>query len=416
VRVMNARFLPRTPVDLLLAAFVLWFGSDASDFLFSTRGLKPLYSYVAVIGFAAFYAAAQGASGQSLNILRDRATRRFVIWLLLYVVYGVLIFLESSQSQVALQALITMIEMAVLGMAFATLMVHPRRLCMLGGVFLLLALFAAGMNLLDFIQPRFSNVPGRAAGLYVNPNVAGYALALLMLCGMDSVQARLRWLFVLVCGVGVLVTFSRSAWIMWGVSLVWLGWRNRAHGAKWKLVVITLSTLAGIGVLLALFTGELGEFLAGTPLAGYFDPNTLARMGVGGSSLSGDSAATRTDLIWYSLQMAAQSPLLGHGSGYVYEWAFPVGPHDMYLRFLVEGGAFGLAFYLALLTMLWRATSGVQRILVLQLVIASFFSHNLLESPAIILVIAFTLARQALEKRELVAVRWVAPVGARVPA
>lgn len=406
---MNARFVPRTPLDLLLAAFVVWFGSDASDFMFSSHGVKPLYSYAALIGFAAFYAVAQGAAGQSPAILRDRGTRRFVIWLLLYVVYGVLIFLESSQSTVALQALITLIEMVAIGMAFASLLVHRRRLRMLGGVFLLLALFATGMNLLDFIQPRFSNVPGRAAGLYVNPNVAGYALALLMLCGMDSVPARLRWLFVLWCGVGVLVTFSRSAWIMWGVTLVWPGWRDRAHGAKWKFALITLSTLAGVGILLALFTGQLGELLSGTSLARYLDPNTLARMGVGSSSFSGDSAATRTDLIWFSLHEAAQSPLFGHGSGHVYEWAFPVGPHDMYLRFLVEGGVCGLAFYLALLVMLWRATSGLQRMLVLQLVIASFFSHNLLESPAVILVITFVLAQQVLHKREQAVARWLAP-------
>lgn len=413
---MNARFLPRTPVDLLLAAFVVWFGSDASDFMFSAHGVKPLYSYAAVIGFGAFYAVTQGAAGQPPAILRDRGTRRFAIWLLLYVVYGVLIFLESSQSQVALQALITLIEMVAIGMAFASLMVHRRRLRMLGGVFLLLALFATGMNLLDFIQPRFSNVPGRAAGLYVNPNVAGYALALLMLCGMDSVSARLRWLFVLVCGVGVLVTFSRSAWIMWGVTMVWLGWRDRAHGAKWKFALMTLSTLAGIGILLALFTGQLGEWLSGTSFARYLDPNTLARMGVGSSSLAGDSAATRTDLIWFSLQQAAQRPLFGHGSGHVYEWAFPVGPHNMYLRFLVEGGVCGLAFYLALLAVLWRATSGLQRMLVLQLVIASFFSHNLLESPAVILVITFVLAQQVLQKRELAVARWLAPARVGVPA
>lgn len=401
---MNVRWLPRSPIDVLLAAFVLWFGSNASDFLFLARGIKPLYSYVAVIAFAVFYAVAQGASARSLTMLQSRGTRQFAIWLLLYVLYGVLIFLESSQSKVALQALISLVEMVVLGMAFSALMVHPQRLRMLAAVFLLLALFNTGMDLLDFIRPRFSMVPGRAAGLYINPNVAGYALALVMLCGIDSVPARLRWLFVLVCGVGVLVTFSRSAWIMWGMAVVWLGWRGRAHNAKWKLAMMTVSTVVGFGLLLALFSGELGALLAGTSLARYFDPNTLARMGVGDSSLSGHSAATRTDLIWYSLQEAAQTPLFGRGSGYVYEWDFPVGPHDMYLRFLVEGGVFGLAFYLALMTLLWRSTSGLQRMLVLQIIIASFFSHNLLESPTIIIAVTFMLARQAWQRREIVEV------------
>jgi hypothetical protein len=108
--------------------------------------------------------------------------------------------------------------------------------------------------------------------------------------------------------------------------------------------------------------------------------------------------------------------LFGHGSGHVYEWGFPVGPHNMYLRFLVEGGVCGLAFYLALLVVLWRATSGLQRMLVLQLVIASFFSHNLLESPAVILVITFVLAQQVLQKRELAVARWLAPARVGVPA
>ncbi|HJU25503.1 MAG TPA: hypothetical protein VJ722_02390, partial [Rhodanobacteraceae bacterium] len=127
---------------------------------------------------------------------------------------------------------------------------------------------------------------------------------------------------------------------------------------------------------------------------------TLARLGVGASSLSGNSADLHREEIWYSFSQISQKPIFGHGIGYVFEWALPLGPHDMYLRFAVEGGMIGLAFYLLLMALLWFASSGIDRVMALQIILASFFSHTLLDNPAVIMVMAFLLARAEVRHRQ----------------
>ena len=396
---MRSNFLPRTPTDAWLAFFVFWFGSFAAGYWFKMGGPKPLYSYIGLITISIFYAVARGASLRSPDIYRDKWIRRFLLWLAGYVAYGVLTFLESSQSLIAQQDFITLGEMVMLGFAFSTLMISPKRVRVATSACMLLALFDVGMNILDFIHPHFSNVPGRAAGLYINPNISGMVLAMIMLCGIESVTARLRWLFVLACGLGVLVTFSRGAWILWGIAVVWLGLHSRTRNIKRKFAITTLAAALGLGFLLVVFSGALGSRLEGTPVARYLDANTLARLGVGSSSTGGESAAIRGEAAQFALQAAAQKPFFGHGCGYVDEWTFPVGPHDMYLRFLAEGGVLGLIYYLLLMVLLWRSSSGLGRILVLQIIIANFFSHNMLESPAVIVVVTFLLAHGAMQRR-----------------
>jgi hypothetical protein len=71
----------------------------------------------------------------------------------------------------------------------------------------------------------------------------------------------------------------------------------------------------------------------------------------------------------------------------------------MYLRFFVEGGLCGLLLYLLLMALLWFTSSGVDRVLALQIVIASFFNHNLLEIPTVIMVMTFLLTRAGMRRR-----------------
>jgi hypothetical protein len=397
---MKATLLPRSPMDALVIGFVLWFGSYAPLYAFLAHGLKPLYSYIALIALAAFYAIARGAAIGSLDILREKRIRWFLVWLIAYVAYGALSFQEGSQSDIAVQVLITLIEMVMLGFAFSALMVNARRLRLVGGAFVLLAIFDIAIFVLDFFHPTFTKVPGRAAGFYVDPNVAAYALSLIMLCAIETVPRRLRWLFLLACGLGVLLTFSRSGWIVWGTGVAWMGWQSESRSGIKKIVVAAASVVLGFGFLATVFFGGLGSFLMNTPIGSHLDANTLARLGVGAASLSGHSADLHQEEIWYSFSQISQQPLFGHGLGYVYEWGLPVGPHDVYLRFLVEGGVCGLVFYLLLIWLLWSMSRGIDRVLVLQIIIASFFNHNILEIPTVILVMTFLLARAGMRRYE----------------
>ncbi|MGH8321204.1 MAG: O-antigen ligase family protein [Gammaproteobacteria bacterium] len=385
--------------DVVSVAFVLWLGSYAGGYLLTLGIGKPLYAYVGLCAAASMYVVVQGAMQGSVAVLRDRWLRRLLLWLLGYVVYGVFTFLESSQSAVAVQALITLCELALMGAAFAVFMYHPRRLMHAGAALALLAVFAAAMNIFDFVVPTFSGVPGRGAGLYMNANTSGSVVAMAMVCGIEYVPRRLRWAFVLACGAGIVVTFSRSSWLLWGLAVAWIGWHRPGRSARSRWTVGALGALLGVWFLLAIFSGELGGLLAGTSFVRYLDPNTLARLGVGASSLSGFAADQRMNAALYAIHAFLQAPVLGHGIGYIYEWRFPVGPHDMYLRFMAEGGLVGLFWYLALMWLLWASSTGLDRLLAMQVVLAGFFSHNMLEQPAVVLILVFLVVRSAITRR-----------------
>lgn len=395
---MRARWIPRSPVDAVYLSLLLWLGSDVDLYLLHIGISKPLYAYIALAIFAGVFLLMQGAAARHVDAIDSRGTRRYILWLLLYGAYGAFAFLESSQSTVAIQSLIYLCESIVLGIALTFLMFKPRRLRQTVAALALLAVFASLMDILDFFRPVFTTVPGRGAGFYANPNIAGAFVALGMVCGYASVPRRLRWLFILTCGIGVLATFSREAWLMWGAAVFWLGWQaNKARpGRRW--LNITLGIALGVLFLLAVFGGAFGDWLAGTTFIHYLDPNTLARLGVGASSFSGFATDQRIAAAVYAWHQFTLAPLLGHGIGYVFEWGFPKGPHNMFLRFMAEGGIVGLAWYVGLFWLLWRAATGTGRVIVLVFFIASFFSHNLLDQPEFIVVLTY-VAVDAAEKR-----------------
>jgi O-antigen ligase len=380
-------------MNVLFFGFILWFGSYADSYVFSLGGPKPLYSYFLLLGIACLYALQRAAIHRPLLVERSKGVGPFLIWLCAYAVYGAIAFLRSTGDSVAVQALITLGEMVLLAGTFAVLMATPRRLRIAATALALLALVGSVINLIDFIHPTFSITPGRAAGLYLNPTISGNVLAFAMVAGMTVVRRQVALLFALLCGTGVLLTFSRESWLIWGLAVMWLGWQGHFSHRRQRLLMFMLALLIGGGFTGLLFAGRVGAFVAdSTVLEAYLTPDAATRLGIGGSTLSGTSAEARHSLIFNSLREAEASPWLGHGLGYTREWKYPQGPHDMYLLFLVEGGMLGAALYVCLMILLWRAGVGVGRVIVVQIAISSVFSHNHLEQTAIVMILAFVFA------------------------
>ncbi|MEJ2645630.1 MAG: hypothetical protein P8180_11990, partial [Gammaproteobacteria bacterium] len=184
----------------------------------------------------------------------------------------------------------------------------------------------------------------------------------------------------------------------WGGAIMWLGWSGYFGGVRQRILVGALAVVVGVGFTGLLFAGKVGPYVADSALAQYLTPNTAARLGIGASVLSGYAAHEREHLVRDSLRVAAAEPLAGHGLGYTDEWQFSTGPHDRYLLFLVEGGVVGAALYLGLVFLLWRYSMGVGRVVALELIVAGFFTHNQLEQPAFLLLMAFVVAHGAMTR------------------
>lgn len=384
----------------LFFLFLLWFASDAFLFAYYHGGLKPLDWFILFWGFAALCALGRVASGYRIFGSMDFWVGAFFIWLGLYTAYGAFEFLRSSQDAVAVQALITLGESVLTLAGLVFLMSDRVRLRITVKTMALVAVSGSIINWWDFFEPTFTKLPGRAAGLYIAPNIAGNVIAMAMAAGVGAVPRRLRIVYLLLCGTGIFVTFSREAWIIWGLAVFWLGWQGGVGSRRRRFAAVGVACIVGFGFTGLLFSGQLAPVVAHSSLKQYLDPHTAARLGIGASVLSGESATQHEDLIYDSLQEAASAPWLGHGLGFTSEWRYSLGPHDMYLLFLVEGGVIGAILYIGLMCLLWRAGVGASKVVALQVIVSGLFSHTHLVLPVILVMFAFVFAHGGLARLE----------------
>jgi len=300
--------------------------------------------------------------------------------------------------------MITWLQSAILLIGFILLFTERRSLYDAQAIFALIALVGVAINFYDFFEPTFSAVRGRAAGFYENPNTASKFIAFSMVAALPVIPRNLRLWFVILCGLGILVTFSRNSWLIWGIGVVLLGWIGELGAVRYRMISALLVGIFGVGMLALLFTGGLGQLVANSPLAEYLDSNTMARLGIGGDAQFKDHATDERAMVALAaLEAGAQHPLLGNGMAYTREaggWEHEFSTHNMYLLFWVEGGFPGLALYICLLFILWRHSTGVGRVLTVLIMILSLFDHNQLDRPASMIYLAFAIAHGQLARRK----------------
>lgn len=399
----TAVVLPRSFADWGLFGAVLWFGSYLYLYAYGVGGPKPLISYFALLGATGLWLVGRVALTGRGPAVFDVWMKRFLIWCAIYFCYVAFSTSMLLLGYAPAEPLVLAWHFVSLTTAMLLLMADPRRLALAAQGFALLALAAVALNLYDFVIPTFSTVPGRAAGLYGNPTIAGNMIAMSMVAGLAAVPMRLRLPFMVACGIGVLVTFSRESWLAWAVAFVWVAHQGQVGGTGRLRLRTLVGLVIGGGVAVFVFTGGLGQLLQDTHLRTYLNANTLQRIGISSSVLSDESARERQYLITRSLEEASEAPVFGKGFGYTQspEWGVMVRPHNTFLMMFVEGGVFALAIYAGLVVLLWQSSVGLGRVVVGLFIVTSFFSHNQLEQPALMLLVAFALAHGAIARESL---------------
>ncbi len=316
--------------------------------------------------------------------------RPLLIWLWAFSAYSAFNFIYSSHSELATQAVIYNFESVFLFAAFFLLLIQPGAIRVAQWALLVVALLGVVLNIIDFFTPLWSTVPGRAAGLYGNPTISGKILALTMVAAIPVIPARLRLLFCAVVGVGIILTFSRGAWLLWAVGVTGL---SVAGYIQFRYKKITAGLVAGlVGFLLySLLTGTLLGYMNTVGLDAFLTPDTLERMGGRGSSFGDDSASSRAAVALRAWEAFEDTPWIGHGMGYTMEWGY-IEPHNMYVTMAANGGMLGLAIFLGLLALVWCNSDRLGKVICLLYAFSSLTSHNNLDQPAMIYMLAMALA------------------------
>lgn len=195
----------------------------------------------------------------------------------------------------------------------------------------------------------------RTRGFFQDPNVFGpFLVPALLLCTYcwrsllaSKILAPVRWLFLLIFLVCIILAASRGGWLNLLVALAALGWIGQRQ-ASWSLrfrrraslPIVALAIVAGLSYALVAL-GGYDEFLADRLEEKAYDQDRfLAQM--------------------LALEEAVANPFgIGPGQSESYEGSVslfraPYSPHSLYVRVLAESGWGGAASFLVFLLLTMR--------------------------------------------------------------
>ncbi|HVJ67974.1 MAG TPA: O-antigen ligase family protein [Caulifigura sp.] len=252
----------------------------------------------------------------------------------------------------------------------------------------------------DAVSPgTFSAVPNRAAGFGINPNTGGALVALMTLGLLNWKKAGFSvaaLLTMAVSGIGVFLTLSRSGLLTWGaINAYYVYCSMRARGAQtWIVTGAGCMFLVGYAATASEWAREAIPMLG----ASHQRIETFLGGGGGGMDHADDS---RIELAQEFFHMAMESPWTGWGTGLMYSFE-EGGAHNIYLSKWVENGIGAMLTLVGMIYATFRVGRRHQDPACVAmagfLFIQGFFSHNLMEDKAVMMMWALVLGRASLSR------------------
>ena len=241
-------------------------------------------------------------------------------------------------------------------------------------------LVGVALNIYDFMLPgTFSAYPGRASGLYGNPNFSGISLAFGCVIGLSAI--RRRWwqeAFVLISFIGVLLTFSREAMLAFGCVVLGGSFAGRLSPRR---LVVAVGVGAALFVAFNIGNSLLVEKIASSELWPRFTSQFL----------SDDSAKGRIVIAQKTLDAFEEAPLLGQGFETTRYWTEIEGSHDFILDLLADHGIIGIFLIPALLLSIGRRSWDFYAFAAAFLVFC-LFCHNVFDDSSALICLAIEAA------------------------
>jgi len=234
----------------------------------------------------------------------------------------------------------------------------------------------------------------RAAGTLRNPNTAAYVAVLLMVASLHYPVWKLsivNVIFIVITGVGIVLTASFGgtiAYISVLSSIIILSYIKRSSRLKFPLIVLPLLIVPILILIYFVINNKLGITLSN------FNVNKILNSG---------SIIERIEVAKVTLGLLSQQPLFGHGIFYVY--SMELGPHNMLLRILIEGGLLGFVGLFVLLGgLFWVAfkrKSYKFLLLTIALIAMGSTTHTVLESRSIIFISGVVFSSSRINRSRL---------------
>lgn len=317
-------------------------------------------------------------------------TSPVIIWCFGFVWLSLAWFFLSSQSDNVVQVLRWHAYTIVIILGFLMLLwdsdaVRFARYVVAAGV-----LFGVTINIYELFAPMtFSLLPGRSAGFYGDPNLAAETLLLGMIVSVTLFPAWCRGAFILVAGIGICLTLSRSNILAWGIVTCTLMYLHKVHIKEFML-----SVMLGVVLVIVALLPRWDQLLAELQMSGTINADVLERLEwfTDPFSVSDNSSLERKFLAQQAWEKVEERPLLGGGTGESFLSKEVMGQHNQYLVHMQDFGLLGAVIVpLLTLAVAWKARGEAKHLAMIfggAVIWQSFFSHTILDSPPRLMMVA----------------------------
>jgi O-antigen ligase len=259
-------------------------------------------------------------------------------------------------------------------------------------------LIGVALNFYDLFYPMsFSQILGRSAGLYENPNMAGEALVLGMILSVTVLAPPYRGPFILLTGIGILSTFSRAGILTWVIGVAGL---ILIRGISLKDLLG--SCFLGFVLAVLIVVPRWDDLLTTWQRTGVLNENVQERLEwfMDPSGVSDYSSWARKYVARQAWEKIAERPFLGNGTGSSYDAAIiPFPPHNQYLSFMLDHGLIGVMIVpLLILAVTWGACGEGRRVAIIfacATLIQSLFTHSILNTSYSLILFSLMAAMAA---------------------
>jgi O-antigen ligase len=256
-------------------------------------------------------------------------------------------------------------------------------------------------------EHQSAELTGRPSGFYVDANRAGCALVTGLIFSFNLIQKKYVLPFMIIILTGILVTFSRSALIIWMIILALLLIKKEIPHSH----LFTGTAVVGIlWIVISLIGGSLLD-ISGLDYSDFLSTNAMDRLAQFESPFSSDaildsSGQARLFIVELAWKKFLDLPFFGWGLGenLEIERMYEIRPHNMYLLFMVEHGFIGALFLpLLILAVTYNATRNNKTMslaFAVLIMIWGLFSHNILEHREFLLVFSLMAAINTTSQQE----------------
>jgi len=255
-----------------------------------------------------------------------------------------------------------------------------------------LAPIASFSLMIDYFDPGYfylgfdtgTLVAGRAASFYLNANLAGGAMLIFLIFGIDMVPKNYRILFIIVIFLGLFFTMSRSSIMVMFLLLGIMFFQKKLYGHH------LLISFVGIMFFFTwLGTGGLDYFATNYDLKVTENMRTRVDFFSENSKSDTEDMNERKEVLMVALNMYAENPIFGSGYGATTFWDYKVSTHNTFAMNWADYGIFGiliipLMFFFSSYYIFKYGTQANKQLAWLVLIyftFSSFTSHNMLEIP-----------------------------------